>query len=303
MPPLGCWGNLTFKTVQPVFTIRVTVKDHLRQSGLEAFHHLLLQTPDVRFVGRHVRMGNVKCTGQPDDACHIFCAASKHALLPPPTIIPSMRMVGHVQETSSLGSVKFVRTASEIHIQFCEVHGVMPHGLNGVAVEVRPMLPAERTDFDQVDHDTHFIVGMHERNQGLGFRRLQDVGQRIEINAAVSVVAHMHDFNVVHFAHRIRGLDDCAVLCRRSHDARDPETSDRGLNGVVVGFRAPEVKQIVRGGTFNSSAMRRRLVSTKALALRPGACVDDGLPNTDRCTSIMASATSGATGVVAALSR
>ena len=101
---------------------------------------------------------------------------------------------------------------------------------------------------------------------------------------------HIHMFKL---ASHVRGLDDRAVLGRGRHNARDPEASNCSLDGVVVGFRAPLVKQIVRGGTFNNSAMRRRLVSTNALALRPGACVDEGLPNTDRCTSIMASATSG----------
>ena len=42
---------------------------------------------------------------------------------------------------------------------------------------------------------------------------------------------------------------------------------------------------------------------TNALALRPAACVLLGLPCTVWYTSIMAWATSGATGVVAALSR
>ena len=65
----------------------------------------------------------------------------------------------------------------------------------------------------------------------------------------------------------------------------------------------PDVKQMVRDGTPKSPAMLRRLVSTKALAFLPGACVEDGLPWTERYTSTMASTTSGATGVVAALSK
>ena len=65
----------------------------------------------------------------------------------------------------------------------------------------------------------------------------------------------------------------------------------------------PEVKHTVRGGTPSNLAMLRRLVSTRALAFRPGAWVDDGLPCTVLYTSIMALTTSGATGVVAALSR
>ena len=40
----------------------------------------------------------------------------------------------------------------------------------------------------------------------------------------------------------------------------------------------PDVKQMVRGGTPNREAMVRRLVSINALAFRPGAWVEDGLP-------------------------
>ena len=49
--------------------------------------------------------------------------------------------------------------------------------------------------------------------------------------------------------------------------------------------------------------MARRLVSTSAFALRPTAWDEDGFPNACWYTSSMASATSGATGVVAALSK
>ena len=65
----------------------------------------------------------------------------------------------------------------------------------------------------------------------------------------------------------------------------------------------PEVKQMERGAHLRRAAMARRLVSTSAFALRPTAWDDDGLPNACWYTSNMASATSGATGVVAALSK
>lgn len=65
----------------------------------------------------------------------------------------------------------------------------------------------------------------------------------------------------------------------------------------------PEVKQMERAGQFKCSAILRRLVSTNALAFLPTAWEEDGLPCTVWYTSIMAATTSGATGVVAALSK
>ena len=111
--------------VQTVFSVGIPIEHHLWQSGFEALYHLRFQAPDVRLVGRHVGMGDVKGSRQPHDARHILCAATQHALLPPAhnqAVDPNGGV--HVQEACSFGSVKFVRTAGqEIHIQLARSMG------------------------------------------------------------------------------------------------------------------------------------------------------------------------------------
>ena len=89
-------------------------------------------------------MGEVKCARQTHNSRNIFSAAAKHALLPSPHNQPLNAKRGvNVEKSRALGTVKLVRTAGqEIHIQSGDVHGIVAHGLHGVAVEVRTMRPA-----------------------------------------------------------------------------------------------------------------------------------------------------------------
>ena len=118
----------------------------------------------------HVFEGQIERLRQPHDAGHVLRAAPQHPLLSATDDHAVDAQGGiDVQKTRPFGAMKFVRAArEEIDVELLEVHGVMPHGLNGVAVEVGAMLPTHRRDTRQIDHHPDFVVGVHERHQRFG---------------------------------------------------------------------------------------------------------------------------------------
>ena len=305
IPPLGCSGNLTLSTVYSRSSRSESpLKTTAGKRVFQTVRHPLFHASNMRFVVAHVLVSMGKRPVQPNDACHVLCAPAQHTLLASAHDHPIDAQLGVDVEKPDPFGPQFVRTAGEkIDVDFAEVQTVVPHGLNRIAVQQGPVAAAQCADGLKVQHDPNFVVGVHQRDK----RFLLGLGQLgfqiFQIHPPIDMVADMGHLHTPLPFGGLCGPDDGAVFRGRRDDAGDTQALNSRLDRVVVGLCPPDVKQMVRDGTPNSPAMLRRLVSTNALAFLPGACVEDGLPWTERYTSTMASTTSGATGVVAALSK
>ena len=105
------------------------------------------------------------------------------------------------------------------------------------------MSSAHLTDCLQVLHHSHFIVCMHQADDGfapIGLR--QQFLKMGQIAHAIRLMPHVFDDNTIGLGEGVRGFDDSAVLGGRCDDPGATEVTDGRAQGQIVGLRAARSK-------------------------------------------------------------
>ena len=130
------------------------------------------------------------------------------------------------------------------------------------------------------------------------------------IDAARAVDRHARHFEAVHPREVVGRLEDRLVLDRRQDQRRGRASRCRAAAAIAMPLTArllasvpPDVKMTSLGRMPRTRATRARASASASAAASPTVWWLDGLPNQRVRNGIIASSTSGRTGVVAALSR
>ena len=164
-------------------------------------------------MGNHVGKRLIKCLGQSNDARNIL-RSSAHGTFLPPTDDHSFDAKGRirVEKARSFGAVEFVGAARQkVDVQLRQIQGVMPHGLDCIAVEECAVRLAHRPHLPDVQNHPNFIVGMHQSHQSFGLIVGEQLFQMVEVHPPVWEVLymdHLHPF----LSCILRCLDHCTVL-------------------------------------------------------------------------------------------